>query len=122
MNPHLYWIFQYRRYLKALDGFVSHLDSSLPLTPEQRVALREIPVLELELPAGVEELDEATDVFPSVLRRSAFLLLFTLLESTLERLAREGQRRSGNPISVEDLRGNGFARVVTYLDLTTEIK
>lgn len=121
MSAHLYWLGQYRRYLTAMEAFAAHLDQALPLSAEQRLALRENPFLELELPAGVEELLEATEIFPSVLRRSAFLMLFALLESTLAELAEEGQRRSGNPIRLDDLRGSGFTRVVHYLSLITSI-
>jgi hypothetical protein len=121
MGADLYWLEQYRRYVAEIEAYIRRLDESFPLSAEDRASLIAHPVRELDLPVGIEDLQDATSVFPSVLRRSGFLLLFTLLESTLHRLARTVQQREVNPVGVDDFRGSGFSRIVRYLKLVAEL-
>jgi hypothetical protein len=112
---------QLRRYVETVEAFIAQSDDRLPLTAEQRTVLLKEPERELEMPLGYEELIEATEIFPQVLRRSAFVLIMTLLETMLNELCEALQRWSENPVSVYDMQGRGIQRAVQYIRLVTKI-
>jgi len=111
-----YLFSQYRRYVNALESFISRSDADFPVPPAARAAFLATDELEVTTDVGHEDFHEAIEVFPEVLRRSCFLTLFTLLECRLAEHAAHVQQVTSNPILLHDLRGTGFGRVIRYLD------
>ena len=77
---------------------------------------------ELELEFGYEDYIEITEVFPNVLRRSAFVFVLTLFESELNEACEKIQEEFCARFSVYDIRGQGLQRAATYIHKLTDVR
>ena len=105
----------YRRYIDNIETLIASLRKDVPLSDDDIQRLFEKPELELDLDYSYEETIENISSFPEVLRRSAFLSAFILLESNLETICSHLEIANNSPIKAKDLRGSGIMRASKYI-------
>jgi hypothetical protein len=98
-----------------IEMLIVSLRKDVPLSDDDIQRLFEKPELELDLDYSYEEAIENISSFPEVLRRSAFLSAFILLESNLETICSHLEMANNSPIKARDLRGSGIMRASKYI-------
>lgn len=68
-----------------------------------------------------DDYNQLSNMFPSILRSSLFITLYSFLENQLIFLCERLHRQHGYPIKLADLRGEGIVRAQSYLKKVVNI-
>jgi hypothetical protein len=107
-----------RRYLDLLEKFIFSLREEITLNDNEIKDLLSFPEKELDYDLSFEEVIENIETFPAVLRRTAFLTIFILLETNLNNICDHLQSKHKCPFSVYDLKGSGITRAANFINST----